>query len=436
MLPMFWFTGVIEDRMDPLELGRVKVRIFGLHTDDISKISTSDLPWSHVMMPVNSASISGVGITPTGLVEGSWVVGFFADGENAQDPIIMGSLPGKHTQNVDELKAFKNPTGAYPRWYDETDVSKVARETWKEHSSYANRYVTKVTGVEKSTKPKLDTVSINPVEEERETWDEPEPRDGIGGIYPYVHTYESETGIVKEFDDTPNASRIHEFHPAGSFYEIYPDGKKVTKVVGDNYEIIIKNDNVLIRGSSNITIEGDCRQLVKGDYTLEVGGDYNVKVHGDRNTKIGKNDLMEIVGNSNTNVSENHLVRVGKDKTLIVDRDRTETVGGLVNYTVTGTVDYTFLDTLTIFSNGAQSVSTNASQQFLSKSGLSFGSEADWNLNCNSNLSITVAGNFTTNANGSTTISSVGALGMSSQATSNITSTGAFGVTASRIDLN
>jgi hypothetical protein len=428
MLPMMWFTGVIEDRMDPLELGRVKVRIFGLHTDDVSKISTNDLPWSHVMMPVNSASISGVGITPTGLVEGSWVVGFFADGENAQDPIIMGSLPGKHTQTVDELKAFKNFNGAYPRWYNETDVSKVARDTWKDHASYATRYVSRVTGVEKSTKANLNTVAINPEEETRGTWDEPEPRDGIGGLYPYVHTYETETGIVKEYDDTPNASRIHEFHPAGTFYEIYPDGKKVTKVVGDNYEIIIKNDNVLIRGSSNITIEGDCRQLVKGDYTLEVGGDYNLKVHGNRNTKITQNDLMEIIGSSNTNVAETYTLRVAKDQTIVVDRDRVDNVGGNVNHNVTGTVDYTFLDTLTIFSNGEQSVSTNSSQQFLSKSGLEFGSQSDWILRCNANLSIDVVGNFTTH--------SQGALAFTSDSTSSITSTGAFGISASRIDLN
>ena len=37
---MNWFTGVVEDRDDPQELGRVRVRIFGLHTDDLSKIRT------------------------------------------------------------------------------------------------------------------------------------------------------------------------------------------------------------------------------------------------------------------------------------------------------------------------------------------------------------------------------------------------------------
>ena len=26
-----WFVGVVEDRMDPLKLGRVRVRVVGLH---------------------------------------------------------------------------------------------------------------------------------------------------------------------------------------------------------------------------------------------------------------------------------------------------------------------------------------------------------------------------------------------------------------------
>jgi hypothetical protein len=413
MLPMFWFTGVVEDRIDPLQLGRVKVRIFGIHTDDTTKISTEDLPWANVMMPANSASISGVGISPTGLVEGSWVVGFFADGENAQDPIIMGSLPSKSTQPLTELKSFKDPEGRFPRWFNETDVSRAAREqTWKSHESYADRYTARVTGVETATKPLLDTTTNKTTGETRSTWSEPEPRDGFSGLYPYVHTYESESGIVKEYDDTPNATRIVEYHPTGTFYEIYSDGKKVSKIVGDHYEIIIRDENILVRGNQNITIEGNATQLIKGDYTVEVAGNYNLKVHGERNTKITKNDNIEIIGNNNTNVKENSILRVGKDQTILIDNNKTESIGGSSTLTCTGAADYTFLDNYTMFSNGAQSISTNSSQRFLSKRGLEFGSQADWNLKCNANLTITTAGNFT------------------------IDSTGNFAVTASRIDLN
>ena len=31
---MVWFIGCVEDRMDPEEIGRVRVRCFGIHTDD------------------------------------------------------------------------------------------------------------------------------------------------------------------------------------------------------------------------------------------------------------------------------------------------------------------------------------------------------------------------------------------------------------------
>ena len=439
MMPMFWFTGVVEDREDPLEMGRVRVRIFGLHTDDTTKIGIEDLPWANVMMPVNSASISGIGITPTGLVEGSWVVGFFADGENAQDPVIMGSLPGKSVQPLNELKAFKDPNSKYPRWFNETDLSRNARaSTWKDTPAYATRYSSLVSGVDTATPPKLDTTQLDKAASyyERATWSEPEPRNGIGGYYPFVHTYETESGIVREFDDTPSQSRIHEYHPSGTFYEIYPDGKRSTKVVGDNFEIVIGSENILVRGKRNITIEGDAKQLIKGDYTVEVSGNYNLKVHGERNTKIGSNDNLEIVGSSNTNITADMLQRVGKSQTILVDVDKTETIGGKSNLAVTGSVDFTFLDTFTMFSNGAQAISTNASQQFLSKSGLEFGSQADWNLTCNANLTITTAGNFNIETSGNFVAHSAGSSAFTSDTTSTMNSTGTFGITASRIDLN
>ena len=84
-----WFTGVVEDRDDPSKLGRVRVRCVGHHTDDKSKIQTADLPWAHVMHPVTDPSMNGMGNTPTFMVEGTWVVGFFMDAEDKQQPIII-----------------------------------------------------------------------------------------------------------------------------------------------------------------------------------------------------------------------------------------------------------------------------------------------------------------------------------------------------------
>lgn len=88
--------GIVEDNADPLTLGRVKVRWFGYHTDDKSEIPTKDLPWCTVMQPTTSASVSGVGWSPNGLLAGTMVVGAFMDGKYAQHPLVMGTIPTIH----------------------------------------------------------------------------------------------------------------------------------------------------------------------------------------------------------------------------------------------------------------------------------------------------------------------------------------------------
>ena len=87
-----WWQGIVENRNDPDKMGRYQIRIFGYHTKDKTKLPTADLPWAIPMQPVTSAAISGVGSSPTGIVEGSAVVGFFADGPDGQIPVIMGSF--------------------------------------------------------------------------------------------------------------------------------------------------------------------------------------------------------------------------------------------------------------------------------------------------------------------------------------------------------
>jgi predicted chitinase len=87
------YTGVVENREDPLEIGRCQVRVVGLHTENKVFLPTADLPWAHPMTPITSASISGIGQTPVGPVNGTWVLIMFAD-EDQQQPIMLGTLPG------------------------------------------------------------------------------------------------------------------------------------------------------------------------------------------------------------------------------------------------------------------------------------------------------------------------------------------------------
>ena len=108
----YWFVGVVEDRNDPLRLGRVRVRCLGYHTSDLRELPTTDLPWAHVMHPVTDPSMQGMGSTPSFLVEGSWVVGFFRDTQEKQQPLIIGSLPGVPQEAADNRYGFNDPRGS------------------------------------------------------------------------------------------------------------------------------------------------------------------------------------------------------------------------------------------------------------------------------------------------------------------------------------
>jgi muramidase (phage lysozyme) len=100
-----WWTGVVEDRQDPEKLGRCKVRIIGYHTEDTKILPKDDLPWALPITPITSASTSGVGTAPVGPVEGTWVVGWFLDGDEKQQPIMMGTLTGKPEKNPKAAQA-------------------------------------------------------------------------------------------------------------------------------------------------------------------------------------------------------------------------------------------------------------------------------------------------------------------------------------------
>ena len=84
-----WWTGIVENRKDePLKTGSVRVRIFGLHSQDKTEVPTESLPWAQILLATNAANSF---TTPK---EGDWVHGFFMDGQNGQIPVIMGIYNG------------------------------------------------------------------------------------------------------------------------------------------------------------------------------------------------------------------------------------------------------------------------------------------------------------------------------------------------------
>lgn len=88
-----WFVGTVIDNTPPYGLeGRVKIRIHGIHSDDVNDIPQRDLPWAQVMTPTDTYGVSGFG-TSAQLLPGALVFGMFLDGITSQLPMVMGSMP-------------------------------------------------------------------------------------------------------------------------------------------------------------------------------------------------------------------------------------------------------------------------------------------------------------------------------------------------------
>jgi len=104
-----WWHGVVEDRKDPLMIGRCRVRILGWHTANKAELPTINLPWAYPVMPITSASQTNAGDAPVGPVEGTWVMGYYRDGELGQEPVMIGTMPGIPENYAKQNTGFNDP---------------------------------------------------------------------------------------------------------------------------------------------------------------------------------------------------------------------------------------------------------------------------------------------------------------------------------------
>ena len=330
------YYGIVEDRQDPLKIGRVRVRVHGVHTSSKLSVSTPDLPWAQVMLPTTSAGLSGFG-TQHGLVEGSTVILFFRD-EHKQQPVIIGSAPGipssGYRQSTDDKlmtrdvkHGFNDPRRLTASAYDGTPDGKNPEHSPKRGfgldkgldtapKNYESRDISYIGKGSSITEPTLteDMLPYYPLYTDKsdlsklaDTTDETglhagrdiikdilpskkEIKSPAKPVYPYNKVIQSESGHVIEMDDTPSAERIAIEHRSGTFQEIHPDGSQVTRIVNDNYTIICRDEEVFVGGKVNIKVLGDAKIETIGNLELKSFGDGKIDVTGKLDIQSG--DLM------------------------------------------------------------------------------------------------------------------------------------------------
>ena len=106
----FWWVGEVEDNEDPMELGRVRVRVLGYYTNvrggTTADLPTDSLPWATVLQHTCQPGNDGQGESSGQLQPGAIVMGFFMDGESAQMPIVIGVMRVKKSDESKEVRQF------------------------------------------------------------------------------------------------------------------------------------------------------------------------------------------------------------------------------------------------------------------------------------------------------------------------------------------
>jgi hypothetical protein len=291
-----WWVGFVEDRKDPLKLGRCRVRCVGWHAEDKMHLPTSSLPWATPAYPPNNTNT----YTPK---EGDMCFGFFVDGENVQEPVLLGVFPNIPLKAPNAQEAFNDPRVAaelssaprppQSKTYNKNGSGIVITESVQASLNPINLDEPTTSRLARNESEFISKTFIQERKEQKLTsvptatssWNEPETKYNV--VYPYNNVNETESGHIFETDDTPGAERIHMAHRNGSFTEWYPDGDRVEKITKDKYTIVMKDDHVYIMGKCNITVQGNAEVYVQKNAEVKVDGNVNVRIGGNYNEQVG-----------------------------------------------------------------------------------------------------------------------------------------------------
>jgi hypothetical protein len=294
---LIFFIGVVENNIDERLEGRVQVRAFGVH-GTIDQVPTADLPWATL---IHGSYDPDAAIPPVN----SFVFGFFIDGRDAQQPMILGLIP---TQLVDPIEPEVTGWGAIlesnadvlARGSTPNDIGQPRNSSLARGENISDTYVLQQ---EMNRIREAPIALIDPDDDSaRQTFSEPAP--AYNAEYPFNRVIRSGRNTI-ELDDTPGAERITIYHQAsGSYISIDSRGTSVYRSMSDTYDINENNCNVYIGGQSIVTVEKDSRVLIKGNKVEEITGDLIQNVRG--------NYYLSVAGQMNFNAGEDSQIRAAK----------------------------------------------------------------------------------------------------------------------------
>ena len=224
------------------------------------------------------------------------------------------STPGPSEESVRsgaDNNGFRDPNSKYPlkEYIDEPDTNRLSRGV-----------------IEGTVVKKKDDLRVRAIPRALDlgSWDQPQAP--YGAKYPFNKVFETESGHVQEFDDTPGQERIHTYHRSGTFQEIDTNGTLVNYIVGDNYMIMEKNGCLWVAGECNITVDGNTNIYARTDANIQVDQNATIKVGNNLDIGVGTDVTMAVGGD--------FKVKVGGDYSIDAANINTKSQGGVTTQAV------------------------------------------------------------------------------------------------------
>ena len=286
---MLHFVGVVEDIHDRTNAGRVRVRAFGIHPPRISEdvedsVPTKDLPWATVLDGT-------YGVSPIIPAIGDWVFGFFIDGREAQQPMIIGRLPGSYL-NLPGGTGEAGEDGYIP-----------PKAIYKYGEPELHPYV----GGEDITKGAYLTQSVSNYLIEQalseETFDEPLIAGPENNFHQRV--IQSKDGdnfiVLGSGEDGDSGDYFLISHSSGSVFQIDSNGTVFIKSFGDQYNTTEGVLSTLVKGSSHTNVQEDWSLKVEsGSGKVYINGDLDIECE---NFNVTARSKMNLHAGVKTNIS-------------------------------------------------------------------------------------------------------------------------------------
>ena len=292
----YHFYGVVEDRKDPKKLGRIRVRCFGEHTEDLTQLPTEELPWAKVILPLSDSPNNALNVW-----DGQLVFGFFADGVEKQVPIILGAV-------IVDGKTVIDPEGkkltGFQDQREKKDITLIDDKSWASTGINASPRANEENYGKSLQKKARDETRQEKVS--GSLFDYEEEKENFASKYPFNHSQEFESGHIIEYDDTPGNERIYLFHRSGSFIESDKEGNWYFKSVSEAHHLTNSDRYDITTGNTEEHTGGSKRDQIKGSYDISVeGGNLTINVADSAIIKTGSNINLSAGGNIDINASGN-----------------------------------------------------------------------------------------------------------------------------------